>query len=199
MTCDIDNSMDDYDLLIMKVVANDDEAAYYKLFNQFYTPLCVYAFRYVRSMQTREDIVQDVFLKLWNDRKSIQITSSIRTYLLVATKNHCLNYLQRKELELSYEQSLLKEFCETSSEDGLYSLSELQSMIDKAIANLPEKYRKVFEMSRFQNLTYREIAEQEGISVKTVEAYMSKSLAILRTELKEYFIFLIIFYQIDKF
>ena len=199
MTCDIDNSMDDYDLLIMKVVANDDEAAYYKLFNQFYTPLCVYAFRYVRSMQTREDIVQDVFLKLWNDRKSIQITSSIRTYLLVATKNHCLNYLQRKELELSYEQSLLKEFCETSSEDGLYSLSELQSMIDKAIANLPEKYRKIFEMSRFQNLTYREIAEQEGISVKTVEAYMSKSLAILRTELKEYFIFLIIFYQIDKF
>lgn len=191
--------MDDYDLLIMKVVANDDEAAYYKLFNQFYTPLCVYAFRYIRSMQTREDIVQDVFLKLWNDRKSIQITSSIRTYLLVATKNHCLNYLQRKELELTYEQKLINEFDEASCENELYSLSELQEMIDRAIAKLPEKYRTVFEMSRFQNLTYREIAEQQDISIKTVEAHMSKALVILRSELKDYFIFLIIFYQIDKF
>lgn len=199
MTCDLDNNMDDYDLLIMKVVAHDDEAAYYKLFNQFYTPLCVYAFRYIRSMQTREDIVQDVFLKLWNDRKSIQITSSIRTYLIVATKNHCLNYIQRKELELTYEQTLINEFSETSSDSELYSLSELQQMIDGAIAKLPEKYRLVFEMSRFQNLTYREIAEQQGISVKTVEAHMSKALSMLRSELKEYFIFLIIFYHIDKF
>lgn len=191
--------MDNYDLLILKVVTNDDEVAYYKLFNQFYTPLCVYAFRYVRSMQTREDIVQDVFFKLWNDRKSIQITSSIRTYLLVATKNHCLNYLQRKELELSYEQKLINEFNETLSEVDLYSLSELQGMVDQAIAKLPEKYRIVFEMSRFQNLTYREIADKQGISIKTVEAHMSKALIILRSELKDYFIFLIIFYPIDKF
>lgn len=192
----INEGIDDYDLLMVSVVVNDDEAAYYKLFNLFYTPLCVYAFRYIKSLQVREDLVQDVFLKLWRDRKSIRITSSIRTYLLVATRNHCLNYIRRKELEQSYEQSIINEFAEDSSSEELYSLVELQGMIDKAIANLPEKYRIVFEMNRFRNLTYREIAEIQGISVKTVEAHMSKALAILRVELKDYFVLLFIFYHI---
>lgn len=188
--------MDEYDSLIIQIAANDDEAAYYKLFNLFYTPLCIYAFRYVRSLQTREDLIQDVFLKLWRDRKSIQVTSSVRAYLLVATRNHCLNHIQRKELEQSYEQTIINEFREVGADEELFSLSELKTLVDKAISNLPEKYRTVFEMNRFQNLTYREIAEKQGVSIKTVEAHMSKALAILRLELKDYFVFLFFFYYI---
>ena len=194
-----ENKIEEYDYLIMRIVTGDDQSAYYQLFNQFYAPLCVYAFRFVTDLQTREDLVQDVFLKLWQERKSIDIRTSVRAYLLIATRNRCLNFLRRKELERTYEQEVINGLREESSDEELYSLTELREMIDRSIAALPEKYRVVFEMSRYDGLTYREIADKQGIAVKTVELYMSKSLAILRGKLKDYIVFLIVFYRMDIF
>ncbi|MDR2921460.1 MAG: RNA polymerase sigma-70 factor [Tannerella sp.] len=187
----------DYNTLILRVISQDDENAYYEIFNSFYAPLCIYAYRFIKDLQTREDCVQEVFLKLWKDRKKLRITTSIRAYLLTATKNHCLNYLHRKELETNFEQYLLQHYDEPIEE--LYSVSELKEMIDSAIAKLPEKYRIVFEMSRFDEISYKDIAEKMNISVKTVESYISKSLAILRDELKEYYIFLVLFFPTQFF
>lgn len=177
--------------VLLDQIQNDNIAAYNELYKQFYAPLCIFAGRYITESKLAEDCVQDVFLKIWKDRKSISVSISVRSYLVTAVKNNCLNILRKKKLELNYEQYILNTYDEYNAGD-LYSVEELQNMIDRAIERLPEKFREVFLMSRFEQLTYREIADKKNISVKTVEAHMHKALSLLSIELKDFLSILLI-------
>lgn len=178
-------------------IQNDNVDAYRTLYNQFYAPLCMFAQRYIQDTRVAEDCVQDVFFKVWKDRQKIVINTSIRAYLLTSVRNMCLNLIEKHKLELTYEQYILTNYDEYDAED-LYSVQELTELIEKAIEKLPEKYQAVFRMSRFENLKNKEIADKLNISIKTVEAYMTKSLMMISVELGKYYPVLLIIYFLEK-
>ena len=173
------------DLLFWRIAQNDDEEAFRTLFFEFFSPLCVFAHRYIEQWETCEDIVQDTFFKIWKNRKKMVISISGKNFLITSVKNNCVDYLRRQEVETSWLQKKSLHKTEYSTDD-LYSTIELESMLNAALLKLPENIRQVFEMSRFEGHTYAEIAVQQHISVKTVEAYMTKALKQLRVELKDY-------------
>ncbi|MBC8603018.1 RNA polymerase sigma-70 factor [Parabacteroides acidifaciens] len=173
------------DLLFWKIAQLDDEDAFRSLFFKFFSSLCVFAHRYIEQWETCEDIVQDTFFKIWKNRKKMIINTSGRNLLLTSVRNSCVDYLRKQEIETSWIQKKSLHKTEYSTDD-LYATVELENMLNAALSNLPENIRQVFEMSRFEGLTYTEIATQQRISIKTVEAYITKALKQLRIELKDY-------------
>lgn len=147
----------------------------------------------MEDLSISEDLVQDVFFNLWKNRKSLEIRTSTRNFLVTNVKNSCIDYLRRKEVEARYTAAQSQNSDSMYDTEDLYIISELEENINKALAKLPDKIRIVFEMNRFQDLTYAEIAQQKEISVKTVEAYMTKALKHLREELKDYLPFILLF------
>lgn len=173
--------------LFIKVALHDDENAFKELFHLFFAPLCFYAFRYIPNKETCEDLVQDTFFKIWKNRKNIDIISSVRNLLITSVRNSCIDYIRKKELEESYRHHQnLYGITEGDFSNELHSVFELKELIDKAMEKLPVTIREVFELNRYEGLTYSEIALKYNISVKSVEAYMSKALKILRLQLKDY-------------
>ena len=169
------------------------EYAFDFFFNYYYPGLCVYAQKII-SLPEEEarDIVQDVFVKLWNDCKKLDIQFSIRSYLFVAVKNKCFDVLRKKNKnikvqEISNEYDFADEAFET------YILSELETLFNKSLTKLPERCREVFELSRLHGLKNREIAAKLNLSEKTVENQITKALHILKEELKDYLPLLILF------
>lgn len=173
------------DKLFWRIALKDDELAFRTLFFQFFSPLCVFAHRYIERRETCEDIVQETFFKIWKNRKGIEINTSSRNFLITSVRNSCIDYLRKMETEQNYQQREMANYHEPLHED-LYSAIELEQMLNAALAKLPAPIRTVFEQNRFEGKTYSEIALQHQISVKTVEAYMTKALKHLRIELKEY-------------
>lgn len=173
------------DKLFWRIALKDDESAFRTLFFQFFSPLCVFAHRYIERRETCEDIVQETFFKIWKNRKGIEINTSTRNFLLTSVRNSCIDYLRKQETEQNWQQ---REIAKSSAytNDDLYSVVELEQMLNAALAKLPDKVRVVFEQNRFDGKTYSEIALEHQISVKTVEAYMTKALKHLRVELKDY-------------
>src|SRR5690554_3014986 len=172
--------------LFRRIAFNDDQEAFKELFFDFYPSLCIFAGRYITAPEICEDIVQDTFLDLWKNRKKIKITSSFRNLLITSVKNNCVDYLRKKKLrQIHAEKNNIHEtIMDTPNE--IYTISELEEMLDTALNRMPTKVKKAFELSRFENMTYHKIAEELGVSPKTVESYISKALSILRVELKDY-------------
>ncbi len=175
------------DNLFWKVSLNDDKEAFNELFFEFYPSLCIYARRFITSQETCEDIVQDTFFDIWKNRKRINIHSSFRSLLIASIKNNCLDYLRKQTTRQKYEENISMESTFNSySPDDIYTISEIEEMLDSALKKLPENVKKAFELSRIENMTYQQIAVELSISTKTVEAYISKALLFLRTELKDH-------------
>lgn len=184
----------DVDYLLGQVLFKGDEKAYQELFFDFFGPLCVFAHRYIFDKETCEDVVQDVFFQLWKNRKKIVITSSARNFLVTSVRNACIDYLRHKELEKVYiDKLVVKDRFSDADASMICCVSELEERLNEALAKLPENVRCTFEMNRFEDKTYTQIAELCEISVKTVESHISKALKVLRKELKDYLPFLIIF------
>ena len=174
------------DLLLEQITTEDNRLAFHRLFELYYPALCMYAKRFITDKETREDIVQDVFFAIWENRSRISVKTSARSYLVTCARNHCLNYLQRNHER--YYESLIQEqipiYAESSEE--LYTWEELQTLLRQALDKLPENYRLAFEKNGFENKSYGEIAEEMQISIRTVERYKNKATELLKTELKDY-------------
>jgi len=173
------------DRLFLRIALKDDDDAFKTLFLEFFSPLCVFAHRYVDCWATCEDIVQDIFFKIWKNRKGVDINTSGRNFLITCVRNGCVDYLRRKDSEALWQQREVLNKTSFST-DELYSVGELENMLNKSLSRLPENIRLVFEQSRFEGKTYAEIADINNISVKTVEAYMTKALKQLRMDLKDF-------------
>lgn len=187
------------DNLFRRIAFQDDQDAFKELFFDFYPSLCVFAGRFISSRETCEDIVQDTFFYLWKNRKKIEITSSFKNLLITSVKNSCTDYLRKQSVRQSHaeRQSVVSGIADaTDTPEEIYTIRELEEMFHAALAQLPENVRRAFELSRFENMTYNQIAEEMSVSPKTVEAYISKALSILRTELKDYLPIVLITYGI---
>lgn len=165
--------------------------AFEQLFRKHYRELVNFGISFLNDQNTSEEIVQEVFLNLWKKSAEMSTDRNIKSYLYTSVKNRCLNYIRDHKKFRSYVLDVEIEL--TSEETDHLRQEEIRNEIERALAKLPEKCRQVFEYSRFDELKYREIAEKMDISVKTVEAQMSKALRILAKELKDLiYLFLII-------
>lgn len=167
------------------------ERAFDFIFRKYYKALCALAITYVKDLDKAQSLVQDCFIKLWINRKELNQIQSLSSYLSYMVRNKCIDELrgQKKQKRLA-EKSTTEE--KTHSTEELILNNEFEEKLVIALSTLPERSRLAFEYSRFDNLTYKEISEKMGISVKAVEALVSRALKILRIELKDYLPILII-------
>jgi len=168
-------------LLIFKKIKDGDIKAFETLFRSYYEPLCRYAFHFVENMETSEEIVQDLFYILWKERDNLQIFTSVNGYLYRSVKNKSLQYLEKlmvreAHLNIFTESSIVENH--TPQEELEYK--ELEQLIEKTICRLPGRRQKIFRMNRMEGKKYSEIAQELQISIKTVEAEVSKALVELR-------------------
>lgn len=148
--------------------------------------MCSFAYKYIQDIDTCQEIVHDVFVKLWEKREQIDLSKSVKSYLFTAVSNKCKNHIRDNKKFVTNE--LATENTNYNDQDALKQLQyqELEEKIQEAINSLPEKCKEVFELNRYEGLKYKEIAEKLHISVKTVENQMGKALKVLREKLKNY-------------
>lgn len=173
---------------------SNDEQAFEILFRKYYMRLCGFAYKFISNREESEEIVQEVFLNIWKKRDQLKLDNEIRPYLFKSVQNLCFNFIEHQKVVDSY-YSVIELVYKNQAEDfNTYEAvlhNEFQSRVNAAIKTLPEQCRKVFQLSREDGMKYTEIAEQLGISVKTVETQMSRALSKLKTELKDYLVVLI--------
>jgi RNA polymerase sigma-70 factor (ECF subfamily) len=157
------------------------------LFKTFYPVLCGFAAKYLNNLVLSEEVVQDVFYSVWKNRASIKITSSGKSYLFTAVKNRSLQHIEHQKSVFKYEKLVSKQEIITAPDPhSELQYAEMFGIFEKTLNSLPEKCRTIFKLNRFEGLKYSEIAKKLSISVKTVEANMSRALKKLRTDYKTY-------------
>ncbi|MDR1602529.1 MAG: RNA polymerase sigma-70 factor [Tannerella sp.] len=184
-----------------------DTADKLQIFNRLYTDyqkrFIRFAFTYVRDLAAAEDITADAFVHFWENSDSLTPDTSAPAYILGVIRNKSLAYLQHEQVREVVEEKLRDhaewelrtrvEMLEACNPEELFA-TEIQTIVDRTLASLPEQTRRIFVMSRYQNLSYREIAEQSDMTVKGVEFHVSKALKALRISLKDYMsVFLYLF------
>lgn len=169
------------------IAMRSDGIDYRQLFRNYYSVLCEKAYRMVGCRQKAEEIVSDVFIKIWKNREELNIKSSIKAYLFMAVRNRSIDYLRH----LSRRKIMLAELCPADHESSHYPspeecllYRELEQQIQTAISALPPRGQHIFRLSREEGLKYQQIADQLGISIKTVETHMRRSLIFLRARLQ---------------
>ena len=181
------------DAFIIPMLRNGEEQAFKLLFDREYEKLCHFANCMIHDSMTAESIVDDVMFNIWENHKDIVITQSLHAYLVRAVRNRCINELKARLQRLAKETTELKLNAETEMLEVVFrddslpidSLigEELEEKISKAVEMLPEECRKVMEKSRFEGLSYKEIAAEMGISTNTVKYHIKNALAFLRKNL----------------
>lgn len=172
---------------VVTAIRQGDERVFETVFRQFYAPLCRYASQFLPDADDAEEEVQAMFLAFWEKRDGLIISISLKSYLFRAVHNRCLNRIKHFAIREEHRQHTLYT-AEASVESPVQAIlgDELSGRVQVAIQKLPEQCRLVFTLSRFEELKYQEIADQLGISIKTVENQIGKALRILRTELSDY-------------
>jgi len=164
----------------------DDRSALKELFEAYYPMVCQAIRRFVQDTSTCEDLAQEVFLRFWQKRNKINIDSNLPAYIRRMAINEALAYHRRNKRFQDEEFTPGMEHDTDPGAEEQYLHGELKDNITAAIDTLPPKCRMVFKLSRFEELTYKEIADKMDISVKTVENQMSKALRVLRERLHSY-------------
>ncbi|MFA0963588.1 RNA polymerase sigma-70 factor [Roseivirga sp. BDSF3-8] len=170
-----------------------DRKVFEELFRMHYTELCLFARKYTNDMEKGEELVQDLFVRLWDKRETMEFNTSVKSYLYTSLKNTCLNYLKHLKVREKYQQHVMREYKESNHHlhDPMVE-PDFELRVYKAIDELPRQCREIFKMSRFEGLKYREIADHLGVSIKTVENQIGKALRLLRVELKDLMALLIL-------
>lgn len=172
---------------LIELFRQGDEKSFKTLFYVHYNSLCAYAHSLVKDGDEAEELVQDLFCYIWEKRAQMNIEGSVKAYLTRSVRNRAFNWFRHEKVKSVYAKELPDL---TDSNHGIVELeiSELEHKLKASLAKLPELSLKIFNMSREESRTYTEIAEKLGISVKTVEAHITKVLKQLRLDLGEYLI-----------
>lgn len=176
------------DQQIVQSIRQGDRDAFQKLFRHWYPLLVGFARRFIPGTEDTEEIVQDLFVQLWDRRDQLAPTTSLRSYLFTAVRNRCFNFLQHQKVRQQSQEAIaerLEEQGRQSNPAEHLEQQELEQRILAAIQELPERCRKVFYASRFEGKKYKEIAAEMDISPRTVEVQVGKALKHLRKALKD--------------
>ena len=156
------------------------------LFEQHFEPLCRFLAYYTTDHMMIEDVVQDVFVNMWEKRDELQI-ESVKTYLYASARNRMLNSIREEKRQNTLLEQWVQSEMEKKRGEECFDIDEFTQRVEIAIDNLPDKCRKIFNLSKKRNLTYRQIAGQLDISVKTVETQMGIALRKIREQLSVYY------------
>jgi len=169
---------------LIALLKEHDRAAFAEIYERYKGPLYVHAFHRLGDREETKDLIQQLFTTLWDNRAQLQINVQLSGYLFTAVRNRVFKFLAHQQIESAYIDSIGKAW-ETGDciTDHLLRERELLEVIEREIAALPPKMREIFELSRKQYLTHKEIAEQLQISEKTVRNQVSNALHILRVKL----------------
>ncbi len=173
------------DKLLVRI-QNDQASAFRLLFDEWYTPLCQHACTFVGDHQVAEDIVQELFINLWANRKKIRISVSVRSYLYRSVRNRCLNYIRDSGKIRIDRIDQLENYLEADQEPDKEEeelMRALHGQALEAVRELPERCRVIFNMSRNTDMTNKEIAQKLGLSEKTIENQITIALKKLRAYL----------------
>ncbi|MDO9615297.1 MAG: RNA polymerase sigma-70 factor [Bacteroidota bacterium] len=172
------------DQSLVESIKNSNEGVFELVFNFYYSGLVVYADQIIKNTTISEDIVQSVFMKLWENRETIDIRS-FRSYFIQCVKNRCIDHLRSQQVKNKFDNRAPESDLLVMDED-LWTKTELSELIEQSVESLPPRCREIFRMSRYENLKIAEIADQLKISKRTVETQISKALKILRVKLIDY-------------
>jgi RNA polymerase sigma-70 factor (ECF subfamily) len=185
---------------LIQKIKSGDEVAFEKLFRLFYQPLCSYAHSFISDMDVAEEIVQDILVKLWQKRETLNLEHAIRPYLYRSVQNRCLNHFRHESIKKEHQRySIAVQDDAYEATSSRVTLKELQEKLNEGIAILPPACREVFRLSRNEGLSYKEIADVLQISAKTVENQIGKALKILRIHLSDFLIYIVYFYLAENF
>jgi RNA polymerase sigma-70 factor (ECF subfamily) len=168
-----------------KIGRDSDRKAYDQLYLRYFSALVGYSELFLPHPEA-EDVVQKVLLSLWEKRYSLQIRGTVSSYLFIATRNACLDLLKHGAVHQRAMSDLRLSIIDNAADWNRYQFDELMILLRKSLSELPEEQRICFEMNRFQDKTYREIARELGISEKTVEYRISQVLKKLQVDLADY-------------
>ena len=180
---------------IITELSNGNEIVYNELFTSYYQSLCMFARKYVEDLDQSEEVVQDVFVKIWKNRDQLIKISSLKTYLFTSVRNGCIDQIRKENVRKKYINETIKNSVDYYEPEILPD-DELADKIKAAINQLPKQRKKIFQMNKTFGLRYKEIAERLNISPKTVENQMGIALKQLREILKDCFPIFFLFYII---
>lgn len=169
---------------IVQEIKEGNEESFRQIFHAYYERLCQYAFTLLRDMDDAEDVVQSMFLKIWEKRQTLVITHTVKSYLYKAVYHQCVNQFDHRAVRVKFQERSSVEKPTDVQQPEVFP-NELEENIVAAINTLPKQCRTIFMMSRYQEMKYAEIAKELNISVNTIENQISKALRILRTHFND--------------
>lgn len=171
--------------LLIEALQNGDEGAYTYLIDTYHHKLCVYANSLVKNVYSAEDIVQNVFIKVWEQRTRLKTDHSLKSFLYKLVYNEFIDLYRKNQSLFSLEKSYHEALNGIVQEEDSESFQRVMNAVNKEIQNLPPKCKEVFILSKKEGLTNIEIAEHLDVSIKTVEAQITKAFSLLRSSLDE--------------
>lgn len=176
------------ELMIVAKIKEGDIKAFEEIFHRYYSPLCWYAAGITGDMDSAEEIVEELFYILWKNREQLQVFQSLKSYLYRSVRNESVQYCEHQEVKDRYRTAVhtTKKSEAVSDPYRQMEYKELQNLILHTLDKLPDRRRRIFNMHRMKGMKYTEIASALSLSVKTVEAEMTKVLRVLRTEVENY-------------
>jgi RNA polymerase sigma-70 factor (ECF subfamily) len=177
-----------YSTGILPIADQAVEDLFEQVFRSHFKSLHAYACTIMRDVEPAEEIVQNVFLKLWEKKAEITIRENTSAYLYRAVHNESLNYLRHRKVRSAYQSYAMRQHQQTEQEKPAEKviMGELEKKLEAALRELPEQCRTIFQLSRFEDLKYKEIADKLDLSVKTIENQMGKALRLLRLKLVDF-------------
>ena len=173
--------------LLLQQIKEDNQLALKSIFNSYYNSVYSSVFRIIQESNLAEDLTQEVFIRLWEKRKSIEIHGELGPYLRRMAVNEALCHIRKnKKFAITDQVEELDKLSSYYDAETELNYKELSTAVQAALNKLPSKCRVVFNLSRFEEMSYKEISEQLEISIKTVENQISKALKIMRENLKDY-------------
>ena len=183
----------DYTDFFLLRFKNGDELAFERIFRSNYNQLVGFCHQFIDDRDSAQSLSQEAFLNLWLNREKVKTVNGIRVFLYTYAKSSCLNYIRHRKVVSKYENKFLQAAEDDINREVLesfdfssFEFSELESLIRKAIQELPEKCRQVLVLSRFEGKMNKEIARDLNISVKAVEAHITRAIKFLKTSLSDY-------------
>ena len=188
------------ELFIFRRMAEGDKEAFRFFFDKYYADLVNFVNLYLNNPLVAEDIVQDIFIWFWDHRHAIRIETSVKAYIIRASKNKSLNYIRSEKRKLHFHEKLAAvDTDSTDLPDEYPDAAQMRLLIQQILDALPPRVREIFLMGKEKNMTYRQIAQELGIAEKTVENQMGTALRKIREQLRPWYDKLFVLFLLDFF